>query len=101
MDFGEPGDPLVNLDLYRLVHLRVLKDLLEAATVAAADYPDPFRIGVGIENRVRHHFVIEEFITVRYHGAAINNHELAEPLCIVNLNLLERGLLLVELSLQL
>jgi hypothetical protein len=45
--------------------------------------------------------VIEEVITVRYHGAAIDNHELSEPFGIVNLNLLERGLLLVELGLQL
>jgi len=46
VDFGQPRDALVDVDLYGLFDGLVLQDFPQGAAVAAADDPDAFRIGV-------------------------------------------------------
>ena len=44
-----------------------------------------------------HHFVVQEVIAGGQHHAAVQNHQVAEGLGLVDLQFLERCLLLVEL----
>ena len=80
------------------LHFRVFEHFFQRAAIAAADDGDPLRRRVGKQHRVAHHLVIEEILAAGQHGAAVDEHESAPLLRIVDFDLLKGGPLLVEFA---
>ncbi len=95
------GYPLIDFYLPGLLHSRVFQHFFQGAAVATTDDDHFFRVLVGEQRRMGHHFVIQEIVPGGQHHTAVQYHQVAEGFGFIDFEFLKWRLLFMELALYL
>ena len=96
MLLGECDDRRVDLDLSQAFHRLVLERLFGDAAIAAADDEHLARAAVREQRHVRHHFLVDEFVSLGDLGGAVEHQHLAEEWLLEQHEMLVRRARFVE-----
>ena len=89
--FAHLNHAAVDFDLSHVLNVFMLQYFAQNAAVTAADNQHAFRIRVGEQRHVHHHFVINKFVALGGLYHAIQQHDAAHKWRIDNLQMLMFG----------